>query len=115
MRCASCIHDNPADALFCDACGAKLGSICAACGTTNQPDARFCKKCGTRIATESAPAKPAAAPTVPHIRVTAESSSTEAVDGERKTVTALFGDIKGSTELIEDLDFGGKMASCAYK
>jgi len=26
------------------------------------------------------------------------------VDGERKTVTALFADIKGSTELMEDLD-----------
>ena len=27
-----------------------------------------------------------------------------AVDGERKTVTALFADIKGSMELIEYLD-----------
>ena len=26
------------------------------------------------------------------------------IDGERKTVTALFADIKGSTELMEDLD-----------
>jgi class 3 adenylate cyclase len=26
------------------------------------------------------------------------------LDGERKTVTALFGDIKGSTELMRDLD-----------
>jgi ribosomal protein L40E len=80
MRCASCNHDNSADALFCDACGAKLESICATCGTTNQPDARFCKKCGTRIATESAPAKPAAAPTAPHIRVTPESSSPENIE-----------------------------------
>jgi len=28
----------------------------------------------------------------------------ENVDGERKTVTALFADIKGSTELMEDFD-----------
>src|SRR5213079_2932076 len=28
----------------------------------------------------------------------------EAIDGERKTVTALFADIKGSTELMEELD-----------
>src|ERR1700730_13231055 len=104
MRCPSCNHDNSADALFCAACGAKLESICATCGTTNQPDARFCKKCGTRIATESAPAKPAAAPTAPHIRVTPESSSPENIEGERKTVTALFADIKGSTELMEELD-----------
>ena len=31
-------------------------------------------------------------------------SCPEALDGERKTVTALFADIKGSTELMRDLD-----------
>ena len=39
-----------------------------------------------------------------NIRVTPESSSADALEGERKTVTALFADIKGSTELMEDLD-----------
>ncbi|HKN12379.1 MAG TPA: adenylate/guanylate cyclase domain-containing protein, partial [Candidatus Binatus sp.] len=38
------------------------------------------------------------------MRIAPESSSTEALDGERKTVTALFADIKGSTELEQDLD-----------
>jgi class 3 adenylate cyclase/predicted ATPase len=38
------------------------------------------------------------------VRVAPESSSPEPLDGERKTVTALFADIKGSTELMEDLD-----------
>src|ERR1019366_4840626 len=38
------------------------------------------------------------------IRVAVESSEPQAPDGERKTVTALFADIKGSTELMEDLD-----------
>ncbi len=38
------------------------------------------------------------------MRVALESSSPEAIEGERKTVTALFADIKGSTELMEDLD-----------
>ena len=42
-------------------------------------------------------------PTQP-VRVVPESSSPETVEGERKTVTALFADIKGSTELMEDLD-----------
>ena len=32
------------------------------------------------------------------------ASATENIEGERKTVTALFADIKGSTELMEDLD-----------
>ena len=105
MRCPSCNHDNTADALFCDACGAKLESICATCGTANHPGARFCKKCGTRIAAASAPAKPAAAPTASAIRVTSEQpDAATPLEGERKTVTALFADIKGSTELMEDLD-----------
>jgi len=36
--------------------------------------------------------------------VAPESTSPEALEGERKTVTALFADIKGSTELEQDLD-----------
>ena len=104
MRCPSCNHDNSVDASFCDACGEKLESVCATCGSTNQPGARFCKKCGTRIATESAPAKPAAASPAPKVRVTPEQAEASPLEGERKTVTALFADIKGSTELEQDLD-----------
>src|SRR6202040_2135483 len=104
MRCPSCNHDNSVDASFCDACGAKLELVCATCSTTNQPGARFCKKCGTRIATESAPAKPAAASPAPKVRVTPEQAEASSLEGERKTVTALFADLKGSTKLMEDLD-----------
>jgi len=104
MRCPSCNHDNSVDASFCDACGEKLESVCATCGSTNQPGARFCKKCGTRIATESAPAKPAAASPAPKVRVSPEQAEASSLEGERKTVTALFADIKGSTELEQDLD-----------
>jgi class 3 adenylate cyclase len=39
------------------------------------------------------------------VRVVAElSDASLATDGERKMVTALFADIKGSTELMRDLD-----------
>jgi class 3 adenylate cyclase len=40
------------------------------------------------------------------VRITSEQTVADsvAIDGERKTVTALFADIKGSMELIEDLD-----------
>jgi class 3 adenylate cyclase/predicted ATPase len=41
----------------------------------------------------------------PNIRVTPEQPDASAMlDGERKTVSALFADIKGSTELMQDLD-----------
>jgi class 3 adenylate cyclase/predicted ATPase len=38
------------------------------------------------------------------VRVAPGSGSSEGLEGERKTVTALFADIKGSTELEQDLD-----------
>src|SRR6202035_2891073 len=43
---------------------------------------------------------------LPRVYLAPEQTSADAgaLDGERKTVTALFADIKGSMELIEDLD-----------
>jgi len=104
MRCPSCNYDNPADALFCEGCGAKLELICPACKASVTPGASFCKKCGTAIG----PTKPAVSTTISspksQIIVAADGAASETIDGERKTVTALFADIKGSTELMEDLD-----------
>src|ERR1700682_4791100 len=101
MLCAKCNNDNPADASFCEGCGAKLELVCPTCKTLATPGARFCKKCGTALAAtrpDSHPTSPSESP----IRVTADASSApEAIDGERKTVTALFADIKGSPELME--------------
>src|ERR1700730_6736046 len=106
MLCAKCNNDNPADASFCEGCGAKLELVCPTCQTLASPGARFCKKCGTALAAtrpDTHPARPSESP----IRVTADASSApEAIDGERKTVTALFADIKGSTELMADSDSG---------
>ncbi|MBI3757848.1 MAG: AAA family ATPase [Deltaproteobacteria bacterium] len=53
--------------------------------------------------------QPPAAYTPPHLaeRIRAEQAALEArgtTDGERKTITALFADLKGSTALIEGLD-----------
>src|SRR5260370_31949594 len=103
MRCAKCKKDNPADASFCEKCGSKLESICAACGSSISPGALFCKKCGTAIValkTDTPGHQPFAGS---QIKVT-ESTDTSSLQGERKTVTALFADIKGSTEMMEDLD-----------
>jgi class 3 adenylate cyclase len=38
------------------------------------------------------------------VRVVANLPASTAIEGERKTVTALFADIKGSMDLMEDLD-----------
>src|SRR5580704_11762293 len=103
MLCAKCSNDNPADASFCEGCGARLELVCPTCKTLASLGARFCKKCGTAFAAtiDSHPTGPSES----LIKVTADASSEpEALDGERKTVTALFADIKGSTELMEGLD-----------
>ena len=62
---------------------------------------RFCGHCGTALGAPAA--APAKKPKDSPIAV-AETPAPDNLEGERKTVTALFADIKGSMELIEDLD-----------
>ena len=109
MHCPSCNADNQPAAKFCIECGTAFPIPCAKCGFKNPAAAKFCQECGT-------PLKPGAvtqqdrsqaSPTGREIAVADPELSlepNELPDGERKTVTALFADIKGSMELMEDLD-----------
>jgi len=102
VRCANCKAENPAGKKFCGDCGAVLANLCPQCGSDNPTGKRFCGECGTAIGAPPAAAS-AKVSNVPPIRVV-ETPASENLDGERKTVTALFADIKGSTELMRDLD-----------
>src|SRR5215467_1446061 len=100
MRCDKCGVQGIPGKKFCAECGAPFSARCPRCGSDCAPSARFCADCGALLG-----AAAAAAPRKleePQIRV-AEASALEDLQGERKTVTALFADIKGSMELIEDL------------
>src|SRR5262249_23596041 len=101
MRCTRCDADNRETAKFCDKCGARLSPKCPSCGAENRPDAKFCDSCSAALGPTEAGAPRKSAQ--PQIRV-ADTPASEIIDGERKTVTALFADLKGSMELMEDLD-----------
>jgi class 3 adenylate cyclase len=105
MLCPSCRSENLPDALFCVNCGSRIEPPCRTCGTANPPASRFCRKCGKRLADEI-PTPGPASDSASAVRVLPEAMpGTDALpEGERKTVTALFADIKGSMELMEDLD-----------
>jgi class 3 adenylate cyclase/tetratricopeptide (TPR) repeat protein len=75
---------------------------CPGCQQDNPDSARFCNGCGTRLTA----ANPAAAPqayTPPHL-ADKIMTSRGAMIGERKQVTVLFADLKGSMELLADRD-----------
>jgi class 3 adenylate cyclase len=74
--------------------GEDAGLPCASCGVQNPAGARFCNQCGARLE-----AVPSTGYTPPHLRGTL--SQGPALQGERKRVTVLFADIKGSTRLAE--------------
>jgi class 3 adenylate cyclase len=131
MYCPSCGFENAEGMAFCTECGARLRNQCVSCGFENTPQAKFCGKCGTSLtvekrakrrkgktgkgrkdSAESGVRSPESRPILytPRYladRILAEQEAIEACgarDGERKTITALFADLKGSTALIEGLD-----------
>jgi class 3 adenylate cyclase len=72
------------------------------CGSSNPAGSKFCNECAAPlIGASSSLVRPKG--TLSEIRIAPEQPEAS-LDGERKTVTALFADIKGSTELIRDLD-----------
>src|SRR6202035_881835 len=108
MRCTKCGNESSTGRKFCATCGSPLSSRCPKCEAENAPSSAFCEDCGTALSANAASAptgSPQVASTARQIRVTPEQSEPSTViEGERKTVTALFADIKGSTELMADLD-----------
>jgi class 3 adenylate cyclase len=106
LQCPQCQHENTGGK-FCGECGARLELRCATCGEPNPPGNKFCQECGERLTPAATPAKPSApSPESYTPRHLAERiiSSRGALEGERKQVTVLFADLKGSMELLADRD-----------
>ena len=110
MTCPRCQAANRDGARFCRECGATFPAVCAACGAKVEAGSKFCDSCGASLAAtppQAAEAAPRFGPpetyTPKHL---AEKilTSKAALEGERKHVTVLFADLKGSMELLADRD-----------
>src|SRR5271170_5361782 len=100
MHCSNCGSENPLGSKFCGECGGPFAVICPKCGEENISLFKFCRHCGTASGRSasvsiSTPSKPG---------IAADPDDASSSNGERKTVTALFADIKGSMDLMEGLD-----------
>ncbi len=104
MNCPKCRAENDDAARFCEECGARLEQACSNCGQPLTPGKNFCRACGTpAVPTASTPSTSTSSHTPKHL---AEKilRSKSALEGERKLVTVLFADLKGSMELLADSD-----------
>jgi class 3 adenylate cyclase len=104
MKCPRCQHESPQGARFCEECAAPLARTCPNCGTALSVTAKFCHACAHPVPAGVGP--PARSPETYTPKHLAEKilTSKAALEGERKQVTVLFADLKGSMELLADRD-----------
>ncbi len=111
MNCSNCDRELRPAAKFCDGCGTPHAPACAGCGRELRAGARFCDECGQPVApaaAEKTSRRPAASGRSPRDYTPKHLAdrilqSRSALEGERKQVTVLFADVKGSLELSEQL------------
>ena len=108
MKCSRCQHENEVGAKFCEECAVPLARACAQCGRLLAPTAKFCPECAHPTGVSAAPptAQRFDSPESYTPKHLAEKilTSKAALEGERKQVTVLFADLKGSMELLADRD-----------
>lgn len=123
MQCTKCGANNRALAKFCEECGTPLTLACPQCGASILVGKKFCGDCGaplfpepltsaqlsspplrTHRPAESPPSAPSLENYIPQHLASRIRSSKTTMEGERKIITFLFADIKGSMDILESLD-----------
>src|SRR5881397_1745707 len=104
MRCPRCQSQHREGATFCEDCGARLDLACPNCGGALTPGKRFCASCGTAVTPPPAVHPQSPRSYTPKHLAEKILTSKAALEGERKQVTVLFADLKGSMELLADRD-----------
>ena len=91
---------------FCGQCAAPLASVCSSCGAATLPGNKFCGQCAAPLTAGNHSEPRFVSPEVYTPKHLAEKilTSKGALEGERKQVTVLFADLKGSMELLADRD-----------
>src|SRR5919197_1892158 len=105
MRCSRCQAENREGLRFCEDCGARLAATCPSCGAEITPGKQFCGSCGTSLARAPLDGRYASPQSyTPKHLAERILTSRAALEGERKQVTVLFADVKGSMELLAERD-----------
>jgi class 3 adenylate cyclase len=104
VKCPRCQHDNPQGARFCEECATPLARTCSSCGTALSAAAKFCHACAHPVAAEAGAQSRSPDSYTPKHLAEKILTSKAALEGERKQVTGLFADLKGSMELLADRD-----------
>src|SRR5215471_2103518 len=106
MTCRNCQCQNPPEANFCLRCGVRLAQSCGSCGAPLTPGSRFCSRCGMALGVAAGAPARSTSPESYTPKHLAEKilTSRGSLEGERKQVTVLFADMKGSMELLADRD-----------
>ena len=106
MKCPRCQQENPPQAKFCLECATPLAPGCVNCGHRLPPAAKFCPECAHPVDGSAAATQRFGSPDSYTPKHLAERilTSKAALQGERKQVTVLFADVKGSMELLADRD-----------
>jgi len=112
LICPKCQFDCPAEFGFCPKCGTLLQQACPKCGFRVPAEFAFCPQCGSAVAAPAVAAERDTQALLHHaiqrlipkelaerLRATRGQVSTE-----RRLVTILFCDVKGSTAMGESLD-----------
>ena len=106
MKCPNCQHENRAGAKFCEECATALEGTCANCRAVLPKTAKFCINCAHPVTALADSSDRFASPELytPKHLAGRILTSKNALEGERKQVTVLFADLKGSMELLADRD-----------
>ena len=100
MNCPHCKAENRDGRRFCGECGFSFAASCPACGFVNEGGERFCGGCGLPLTPQREPKFGSPRSHLPKYLADQILTSKSALEGERKQVTLLFADLKGSMELL---------------